>query len=100
MKAYPTLDGTPLPAPRKRSRWRHFVERQLPSIVIFLMVLTLMAVVLYPYMVVSVPSAQVGVLWKRFGGGTQLDRTALRGEGLHILLPWDKLFLYDLRLQS
>ena len=81
MKAYPTLDGTPLPAPRKRSRWRHFVERQLPSIVIFLMVLTLMAVVLYPYMVVSVPSAQVGVLWKRFGGGTQLDRTALRGEG-------------------
>ena len=100
MKAYPTLEGTPLPPPRKHSRWRNFIERRLPGIVIFLMVLTLIAVVLYPYMVVSVPSAQVGVLWKRFGGGTQLDRTALRGEGLHILLPWDKLFLYDLRLQS
>ncbi len=100
MKAYPTLEGTPLPPPKKPSRWRHFVERQLPSIVIFLMVFTLMAIVLYPYMVVSVPSAQVGVLWKRFGGGTVLDRRQLRDEGLHILLPWDKLFLYDLRLQS
>ena len=100
MKAYPTLEGTPLPGPKKRSRWRHFVERQLPSIVIFLMVFTLIAIVLYPYMVVSVPSGQVGVLWKRFGGGTVLDRKQLRDEGLHILLPWDKLFLYDLRLQS
>jgi regulator of protease activity HflC (stomatin/prohibitin superfamily) len=100
MKAYPTLEGTPLPPPRKQSAWRNFIERKLPGIVIFLMVITLIAVVLYPYMVVSVPSAQVGVLWKRFGGGTQLDRSALRGEGLHILLPWDKLFLYDLRLQS
>jgi regulator of protease activity HflC (stomatin/prohibitin superfamily) len=100
MKAYPTLEGAPLPPPRKHSRWRNFVERKLPGIVIFLMVITLIAIVLYPYMVVSVPSAQVGVLWKRFGGGTQLARTELRGEGLHILLPWDKLFLYDLRLQS
>jgi regulator of protease activity HflC (stomatin/prohibitin superfamily) len=100
MRAYPTLEGTPLPPPKKHSRWRRFVERQLPSIVIFLMVITLLAIVLYPYMVVSVPSAQVGVLWKRFGGGTQLERNQLRSEGLHILMPWDKLFLYDLRMQS
>jgi regulator of protease activity HflC (stomatin/prohibitin superfamily) len=99
MKAYPTLQGTPLPPPKKR-RWRHFVERQLPNIVVFLMVITLMAIVLYPFMVVSVPSAQVGVLWKRFGGGTVLDKKQLLGEGLHIILPWDKMFLYDLRLQS
>ncbi len=99
MKAYPTLQGTPLPPPKKR-RWRNFVERYLPNITIFLMVTTLIAIVLYPHMVVSVPSGQVGVLWKRFGGGTVLDHKQLRDEGLHILLPWDKLFLYDLRLQS
>jgi len=29
--------------------------------------------VLYPHMVITVPSGQVGVLWKRFGGGTVLD---------------------------
>ncbi len=99
MRAYPTLEGTPLPPPRK-SRWRHFIEHQLPGIVIFLMVVSLIIVVLYPHMVVSVPSGHVGVLWKRFGGGTVLDRRQLKDEGLHILMPWDRLFLYDLRLQS
>src|SRR4051812_40415504 len=99
MKAYPTLQGTPL-SPQRHSLWRRFINRQLPNLVIFLMVATLICIVLYPHMVVSVPSGQVGVLWKRFGGGTVLDRRQLRDEGLHILLPWDKLFLYDLRLQS
>ena len=32
--------------------------------------------------------------------GTILDPRELREEGLHIIWPWDKLFLYDLRLQS
>jgi regulator of protease activity HflC (stomatin/prohibitin superfamily) len=61
--------------------------------------------------VITVPSGQVGVLWKRFNGidaycwcfvgrGTILDPKQLRNEGLHIVWPWDKLFLYDLRLHS
>ena len=68
--------------------------------VIYLMVLTLVGVVLYPYVVVTVPSGQVGVLWKRFGGGTVLDPRDLKDEGLHFILPWNELFLYDLRVQS
>jgi regulator of protease activity HflC (stomatin/prohibitin superfamily) len=51
-------------------------------------------------MVMTVPSGQVGVLWERFRGGTVLDPHRLRDEGFHIILPWDKLFLYDLRLKS
>jgi regulator of protease activity HflC (stomatin/prohibitin superfamily) len=83
-----------------RSKWRRFIDRSLPSVVIYLMVLTLVGIVLYPSMVVTVPSGHVGVLWKRFGGGTVLDPRRLRDEGLHLILPWDELFLYDLRLQS
>ena len=83
-----------------RSKWRRFIDRRLPSVVIYLMVATLLAIVLYPSMVVTVPSGHVGVLWKRFGGGTVLDPRRLRDEGLHLILPWDELFLYDLRLQS
>jgi regulator of protease activity HflC (stomatin/prohibitin superfamily) len=64
------------------------------------MVATLVAVVLYPYVVVTVPSGHVGVLWKRFAGGTVLDPRRLKDEGLHLIWPWDRLFLYDLRLQS
>jgi regulator of protease activity HflC (stomatin/prohibitin superfamily) len=56
--------------------------------------------VLFPYAAVTVPSGYVGVLWKRFGGGTVLDPRQIRDEGLHLIWPWNELFLYDLRLQS
>jgi len=98
MKAYYlSLDGTP---PTRRSRWWRFVDRHLPRLVIYLMVVTLVAVVLFPYFAVTVPSGHVGVLWKRFGGGTVLDSRKLRDEGLHFILPWNELFIYDLRLQT
>lgn len=94
-----------------RTKWPRFAEHRLPSIVIFLMVATFIAVVLYPYVVITVPTGFAGVLWKRFGGlgiycwcvvgrGTVLDPHELRDEGLHIIWPWDRLFLYDLRLQT
>jgi len=70
-----------------------------------------MATILFPYVVITVPSGSVGVLWKRFNGydlycwcfvgrGTILDPRELRDEGLHVIWPWDKLYIYTLRLQS
>jgi regulator of protease activity HflC (stomatin/prohibitin superfamily) len=98
MKAYLwSVDGNPPPT---RSRWRRFIDRHLPSFVIYLMVLTLVGVVLFPHVAVTVPSGHVGVLWKRFGGGTVLDPRQLKDEGLHLVWPWNEVFLYDLRLQS
>jgi regulator of protease activity HflC (stomatin/prohibitin superfamily) len=93
------LDKAPSPT-TTRGKWRRFVESHLPSMVIYLMAATLVLVVLWPRILVTVPSGQVGILWKRFAGGTVLDPRQLRDEGLHLILPWDKLFLYDLRLQS
>src|SRR5262245_54921797 len=99
MKAYLwPVDGTP--PPTTPPRWRRFIERYLPMVVVYLMVATLVAIVLYPHMVVTVPSGYVGVLWKRFGGGTVLDPRRLKNEGFNIILPWNEVFLYDLRLQS
>jgi regulator of protease activity HflC (stomatin/prohibitin superfamily) len=93
------VDGTPPPTTTP-SRWRRFAVRHLPSVVIYLMVATLVAVVLYPHMVITVPSGHVGVLWKRFGGGTVLDPRLLKNEGFNLILPWNEVFQYDLRLQS
>jgi regulator of protease activity HflC (stomatin/prohibitin superfamily) len=110
MAKYPeSLDEMP-PAPEKR-RWRRFLGRHLPSVSLALMVALLVAVLLYPYVIITVPSGMVGVLWKRFNGydlycwcfvgrGTILDPRELRDEGLHIVWPWDKLYIYNLRLQS
>jgi prohibitin 2 len=109
MVRYPELDDLP-PPPRKRRWWRYF-GRHLPGLSVAVLTAMLTIVLLWPYVVINVPSGQVGVLWKRFNGfdfyclcwvgrGTVLDPRELREEGLHILWPWDKLFLYDLRLQS
>jgi regulator of protease activity HflC (stomatin/prohibitin superfamily) len=64
------------------------------------MVTTLVGFLIAPNVIVTVPTGHVGVLWKRFRGGTQLDPHQLKDEGMRVLLPWDKLFLYDLRLQT
>jgi regulator of protease activity HflC (stomatin/prohibitin superfamily) len=100
MKAYVlSLDEGP-PPKAVREKWRRFVENWLPTVVIFLMVAALVIIVILPRVVVTVPSGQIGVLWKRFEGGTVLDPREIRDEGLHLILPWDKLFIYDLRVQS
>jgi len=110
MVDYPNFIDAMSHPPKKHGFWRYF-WRHLPGLSVTLMVTLLAATILYPYMLITVPSGQVGVLWKRFNGfdsycwcfvgrGTILDPRELRDEGLHIILPWDKLFLYSLRLQS
>ena len=110
MASYPeSIDDLALP-PQKRG-WRRFLVRHLPGLSFVVLVGLLIVVVLWPYVVITVPSGSVGVLWKRFNGldmycwcwvgrGTVLDPRELRDEGLHIIWPWDKLYLYNLRLQS
>jgi regulator of protease activity HflC (stomatin/prohibitin superfamily) len=93
--------GSP-PASPKRSRHPilRYIFGHFANLILYLLIAIFAAIVLYPYMVVTVPSGQVGVLWKRFAGGTALSAKELKDEGLHIIAPWDKIFLYDLRLQS
>lgn len=88
------------PPPTKLSKWRQFLEDYMPGVVIYLMVAALAGLVFYPRIVKTVPSGHVGVLWKRFQNGTVLDPHDLKDEGLRLILPWDELFLYDLRVKS
>ncbi|HZT26097.1 MAG TPA: prohibitin family protein [Pseudolabrys sp.] len=111
MVTYHETLGEMPPAAQPRRWWWRFIGRNLPVVSLTLMVALLVAVVLFPYVVITVPSGMVGVLWKRFNGydlycwcfvgrGTILDPRELRDEGLHLIWPWDKLFLYNLRLQN
>jgi prohibitin 2 len=68
------------------------------TLVLFLVPVVTMTVLL-SRMVISVPSGEVGVLW-RYQDGTVLDTGKLKDSGVHIILPWDKLFIYNLRVQS
>jgi len=109
MASYPQSIDDLAPPAAKRG-WSRLL-RHLPGLAFVTLVGLLIAVVLWPYVVITVVSGNVGVLWKRFNGldlycwcwvgrGTVLDPRELREEGLHIIWPWDKLYLYNLRLQS
>lgn len=111
MTKYPELlDGNP-PMQEKRGGWWRFLTRRLPNIAFPVLVMFLAFVMLWRFVVITVPAGHVGVLWKRFntfdlycwcfaGRGTMLNPQQLRGEGLHLIWPWDKLYIYNLRLQS
>ncbi|MCF2909665.1 prohibitin family protein [Pseudoalteromonas sp. DL2-H2.2] len=55
-------------------------------------------VALVPFIFIRVDSGEVAVLWKRFGGGTYLDQHF--SEGTVLVMPWDKLIIYNGRFQT
>ena len=94
-----TPDTPQAPGRLRRILWQFF-DRYLTSLSLVGMIGLLVLILLYPFIAFTVPSGHAAVLWKRFGGGTVLDPQLVLGEGFHLIFPWDKAFLYDLRLQS
>ena len=98
-------DGDPLDpdAPAAESeRWYYRAARagqeNLHRLIIVVILLLLVAVYFAPQIFITVHSGEVGVFYRRFAGGTQTDRVV--GEGLRIIPPWDKLFIYNVRVQE
>ena len=48
---------------------------------------------------VTVDRGEAGVLWKRFGGGVVIDEPAMK-EGFHLVAPWNKVDIYNVRQQN
>ena len=59
----------------------------------------LLLIVLWPLIFYTVPPGHVGVMWYRFFGGTVTDPDRVLDEGLHVILPWDRIYIYNARLQ-
>ena len=48
---------------------------------------------------ITIGSGQAGVLYRTFGGGVVTDEGPL-GEGFHIVAPWNRVFVYEVRQQE
>lgn len=66
----------------------------LPAIVVFIAL-----VILISKSAVTIDSGKAGVLYKTFGGGVVTDEPPL-GEGFHIVAPWNKVYIYEVRQQE
>ncbi len=48
--------------------------------------------------VYNIYPGEAAVFWSRFFGGT--DILSVYSEGLHLILPWDKMYVYNVRIQE
>jgi prohibitin 1 len=85
-------------APRGLIRFARFLDKLSYELIIILLVALFLIVVFSKEIVYNVPAGHVGVFWSRFGGGTRID--TYLGEGIHFVLPWDKVYIYDVRLRQ
>ncbi len=46
----------------------------------------------------TIDPGEKGVLFKRFGGG--LDKDKLYSQGFHVVAPWNKMYIYDVRIKE
>jgi prohibitin 1 len=51
-----------------------------------------------PTMIVSIAAGHEGALYKRFGGGTDVEN--VYDEGFHFIWPWNSMNSYDARFQT
>ncbi len=59
----------------------------------------IIAIIFFSKSFVTVEAGEAGVLWKRFGGGVVIDKPAM-GEGFHVVAPWNKVYIYEVRQQE
>jgi regulator of protease activity HflC (stomatin/prohibitin superfamily) len=72
---------------------------RLPKIGIPLLVAIIFVVILLAKSAVTIASGEAGVLYKTFGGGVVTDGPPL-GEGFHIIAPWNRVIVYEVRQQE
>lgn len=48
---------------------------------------------------VTIPPGNKGVVFKRFAGGIDMDSPP-KGQGFHVIAPWNELIVYDVRINE
>lgn len=72
---------------------------KLPKIALPVVFIVILLVILISKSAVTVGSGEAGVLYKTFGDGVVTDKPPL-GEGFHLVAPWNKVFIYEVRQQE
>ncbi|MBQ4819198.1 prohibitin family protein [Aquimarina sp. MMG016] len=72
---------------------------KLPKIGLPILILIVIGIIFVAKSTVTIGSGEAGVLYKTFGGGVVTDAPPL-GEGFHIVAPWNKVIVYEVRQQE
>ncbi len=72
---------------------------RLPKIAIPAVIAVVVLIILLAKSAVTIDSGEAGVLYKTFDGGVVTDSPPL-SEGFHIIAPWNKVYVYEVRQQE
>ena len=72
---------------------------KLPKIALPLIIGVIVLVIILSKSAITIGSGEAGVLYKTFDDGVVTDEPPL-GEGFHIIAPWNKVFVYEVRQQE
>ncbi len=74
------------------------VNSNSPPLTIIILIVLFLFAYQFNNVVISIYPGQAGVLYLRFFGGTVVDK--VYGEGIHLIFPWDKMYVYNVRIQE
>jgi regulator of protease activity HflC (stomatin/prohibitin superfamily) len=94
---YMMTDDSPPPPPSLLSRVAFRFREYSIYLAIAILVVLFFVVLASNRIIHNIGPGDRGVLWSRFGG-TRLDRTY--PEGLQVTFPWDRLYIYSVRVQE
>ncbi|PWL38977.1 peptidase [Flagellimonas aquimarina] len=72
---------------------------RLPKIALPVIAVIIFVIILVSKSAITIGSGEAGVLYKTFGGGVVTDEAAL-GEGFHLVAPWNRVYVYEVRQQE
>ena len=72
---------------------------RLPKIALPVVIGIVLVLILIAKSAVTIDSGEAGVLYRTFDDGVVTDEPPL-GEGFHIIAPWNKVFIYEVRRQE
>jgi regulator of protease activity HflC (stomatin/prohibitin superfamily) len=81
-----------------RNCTRSHFDMHFPEYVVGVLLILFVFVYFWPKIFISVHSGEAAVLYKRFLGGTVVDKVYT--EGFHIVAPWNIMTIYDIRYQT
>ena len=73
--------------------------QRLPKIGVPVLIGLVLLIIFVSKSTVTISSGEAGVLYRTFGGGVVTDEPPL-GEGFHIVAPWNKVIVYEVRQQE
>lgn len=76
-----------------------FKMEKLPKLTVPVVIGIILLIILVAKSSVTIKAGDAGVLYETFGNGVVTDRPPL-GEGFHIIAPWNKVFIYEMRQQE